>query len=97
MSFGRYDVDYDMYNPSHGWVHTNGTNGVVEWSGSFYGNIDYWEEVYEYPHGYTFTDGYYQGLDEFNGLWTQNSVWGQGTFIGNAEHVKLTYTPSWPK
>jgi hypothetical protein len=97
MSFGTYDVDYDIYHPSGGWVHTNGTNGVIKWeTGGFYGNIDYWEEVYEYPHDITFTMGYYKGVDEFNGLWTQKSGWNPGNFIGNAKHVSLTSTPSWP-
>jgi hypothetical protein len=96
LSVGSYDVDYDEYSPSYGWVHTNGTNGVIKWEGAFYGDIDYTEIVWEYPHGLTFTTGLYKGVHEFNGIWTQNSKWGPSNFIGNAEHVKLSYTPSWP-
>jgi hypothetical protein len=87
--------DGDWYYPSRGWVHTNGTNGVIKWEGEFFGDIDYWEIENEH-HGYEWTEGFYKGVTEFNGLWIQIGQWSPCNFLGNAKHVKLSRTPSWP-
>jgi len=96
ISFGHYDVDSDFYLPAEGWVHTNGSNGVIKWEGEFYGNIDYWEKVTEMPHGHIFTMGFYKGVHEFNGVFIDKYPTGVPNFLGNAEHVRLSYTPNWP-
>jgi len=98
ICFGTNFIRYDdiHYYPSAGWVHTNGSNGVIKWKGTFYGNIDYFESEEEYPPGYEYKEGLYQGVTEFNGVFIDPWLDGNPSFLGNAEHVKLSYTPNWP-
>lgn len=94
ISFGRYERDGDDYYSVDGWVSTDGSNGVVEWNGEFYGNLgrklvyeDVWYEIKEYV---------FTGISNFNGLWIGRLFPNIPVyFLGNAEHVSLTYTPSW--
>jgi hypothetical protein len=84
ISFGCLDRYNYMYFPSIGWVHTNGTNGVIKWEGEFFGNIGYinWG---------LYNTKAYVGVNEFNGLWTQKGRPYPCYFLGNAEHVSITY------
>jgi hypothetical protein len=96
--FGTNFIIYDAvdYYPAAGWVHSNGSNGVIKWDGRFYGNIDYWEREEENPPGYKFKEGRYIGVTEFNGVFIDSLYDYKVNFLGNAEHVSLSYTPSWP-
>jgi hypothetical protein len=88
ISFGSGIWMYPSYFPSRGWVWTNGTNGVVEWEGEFYGNID--EHMVWEDHVGDVKEYVYIGVNEFEGLWIDERgkhPW----FLGNAEHVSITY------
>jgi hypothetical protein len=96
--FGTNFIIYDAvdYYPAAGWVHSNGSNGVIKWEGRFYGNIDYREREEENPPGYKFKEGIYIGVTEFNGVFIDSLYDNKVNFLGNAEHVSLSYDPSWP-
>lgn len=87
ITFGHsfHDIDYyeDYYYPSEGWIRTEGTNGIIEQNGSFYGLcsdiyipgsiIQYFEE--------------HIGAEGFTGLKVGNSI------LGYAQEVKLSSSP----
>jgi hypothetical protein len=79
----------DDYSPAIGWVWTNGTNGIVKWNGSFYG-----KEVKDIYWDGNLREGLcaFAGVSNFNGLWITGHVT-PAYFVGNAEHVKITYEP----
>jgi len=54
------NTKYVEYYPAHGWIYTNGKNGVKNYSGYFYGNL-----VDVHP-GYGRT--YYPGISGFTGI-----------------------------
>jgi hypothetical protein len=89
ICFGEYWSGYPYWYPSNGWVHTNGTNGVVKWEGKFYGGAKGTEWlggfVYEYQ---TWT---FIGVKKFEGLFID--LWSQQPpcYLGNAEYVKIRY------
>jgi hypothetical protein len=77
------------YSPAKGWVWTNGSNGIVKWNGSFYGK-DVEEIIWEPNLRWGVCA--FGGVSNFNGLWITGHV-KPVYFIGNAEHVKITYEP----
>jgi hypothetical protein len=89
---GCYPVD-GWVSTVDGWVSTDGSNGVVEWNGEFYGNLGrklVYEDVWYRIKEYVFT-----GISNFNGLWIGRLFPNIPVyFLGNAEHVSLSYTPS---
>jgi hypothetical protein len=91
ISFGEYHIDdygWDKYYPCKGWVWTNGTNGVIKWSGNFRGGLGY-REVYYDGHFGTGVD-VYKGVKNFKGIFVDK--WGEPPcYLGNAEHVKIIY------
>ncbi len=60
------------YYPSEGWIRTEGTNGVKEWNGSFYGFI------YDFVTGSSVISHseYHIGARGFAGLQIENSILG---------------------
>ena len=49
------------YYPAYGWIHTNGKNGVKNYSGWFYG------QIFTFDSGFTWT-AYYIGIVGFTGI-----------------------------
>jgi hypothetical protein len=96
ISFGMYDCDDvdELWRPSKGWVNTNGTNGVINWEGEFRGNLKS-RTVCVYP-AFEIEIIVYMGVVNFEGIFTDKR--GEPPcFIGNAEHVCLSYNqPPWP-
>ena len=87
ITFGHsfHDIDYyeDYYYPSEGWIRTEGTNGIIEQNGSFYGLcsdiyipgsiIQYFEE--------------HIGAEGFTGLKVGKNI------LGYAAEVRLSSSP----
>jgi len=79
------------YSPAKGWVWTNGSNGIVKWNGSFYGK-DVMDIIWYANLRWGICA--FGGVSNFNGLWIGGLLtWKPVYFIGNAEHVKITYEP----
>jgi hypothetical protein len=88
------DYNDNEYHPSVGWVWTNGSNGVVKWNGTLYGDlgsVKVWEDGWLRETYYV-----YKGVIDFEGLWIDSRFYNHEYFIGNAEHVKISYDAPWP-
>jgi hypothetical protein len=92
ISWHVQSILYDyVYYPSKGWVWTNGSNGVVKWNGTLYGDfgsVNVWEDNW-------YTYYVYKGVNDFEGLWIDSRFYNHVYFIGNAEHVKIRYDAPW--
>jgi hypothetical protein len=87
ISFGEVWDGYPIWNPSKGWVHTNGSNGVIKWGGEFYGANgaeQFAGEIYEY------LTWVFMGVKNFIGLWI-DSLLLPPCYLGYAEHVNIRY------
>ena len=87
ISFGEFHDGYPIWNPSEGWVHTNGTNGVIKWEGEFYGARG---ERQLYGMIYEYLIWGFMGVAGFNGLWIDKRNQ-PPCYLGNADHVNLRY------
>jgi hypothetical protein len=87
ISFGEFWDGYPIWNPSVGWVHTDGFNGIIDWEGEFYGargGRQFAGEIYEY------LTWVFMGVTNFNGLWIDKR--GEPPcYLGYADHVNLRY------
>jgi hypothetical protein len=95
ISFGSFESYYNVYYPSKGWVHTDGSNGVVKWEGEFYGRL---EPRYFHGFSYDIQTFVFTGVTNFNGLWI-NRWFRPPCYLGNAEHVRISNNeppPPWP-
>jgi hypothetical protein len=101
ISFGyisNYQNGYIEYFPSNGWVWTNGSNGKIKWEGALWGNIKC-RYVTDDPI-FAVWETVHIGVKNFEGVFIDR----KGPFsvppcyLGNAEHVRFTYTkppPPW--
>jgi hypothetical protein len=92
ISFSNYWWDFweDYYHRTNGWVWTNGTNGVVKWEGTLYGNIS--SRIVWGGGGYTRLNvELYMGVKNFTGIFFDSPFNNHVYFVGDAEHVKITY------
>jgi hypothetical protein len=88
IGFGEFWNGYGEWYPSKGWVHTDGTNGVIKWEGEFYGAKGakpFRGFVYEYQ------EWIYIGVENFEGLFIDRWFQKPPCYLGNSEHVRLTY------
>jgi len=88
ISFGEFWYGYPYWYPSEGWVHTNGSNGVIKWEGEFYGARGIRQF---YGSTYESLTWVFMGVTNFEGLWIDR--WNQHPpcYLGNADHVNLRY------
>jgi hypothetical protein len=94
ISIGNVDFErgpYFYYYPAEGWIHTDGTNGVVEWEGTLYGDLEirnmWWDDWLDVGSWAC------MGIVDFEGLWIQNRFRSHTPvyLLGNAQHVNITY------
>ena len=71
--------------PARGYVWTNGTNGIVEWKGFFWGDLGIIK---------TGNTKDYIGIEGFKGFKFSRLRNAYDVYIGKADHVKMTY--KWP-
>jgi hypothetical protein len=95
ICLGEFWSGYVTWFPAIGWVHTNGTNGVVKWEGEFYGAKgpeSLGGHVYEYQE-WTFI-----GVNKFEGLFIDRWFQQPPCYLGNAYQVKMRYDqPPYPQ
>jgi hypothetical protein len=94
ISLSNYWWDFweDYYHLTKGWVWTNGTNGVVKWEGTLFGNII--SRTIWGGGGYTRLNvELYMGVKDFTGLFIDSPFNNHVYFVGNAAHVKISYNP----
>jgi hypothetical protein len=90
VGFGDFISDpYEpSWRPASGWVWTSGDNGVVEWEGSFYGQLG-WCGIFPYIHLFT-------GATNFSGIRIRvlHPLLGYPSYyFGIVKHICLG--PSW--
>jgi len=86
-----WDFWEDYYHHSHGWVWTNGTNGVVKWEGKLYGNIT--SRIIWGGGGFDRLNvELYMGVKDFTGIFFDSPFEDHVYFVGNAAHVKISYS-----
>jgi len=87
ISFGHQNWHFELggeFYPSKGWIWTNGSNGVKQWDGSFFGQIS---RVEEYWGPIVLT--YCVGTTEFKGIMIYPLSSGNDFFLGTASHVAV--------
>jgi hypothetical protein len=70
--------------PSKGWIWTNGSNGIVEYNGTFFGQI-YYITQYGFPYDYY----YHIGATNFLGIKIGGFGGGYSNFIGQVTHFAI--------
>jgi len=77
--------------PAVGWIYTNGTNGIIKWNGSLYGDLP----VYYFLslNWFIFFD-FYPGIIGFSGIKIILPLLGS-FYLGNAFEIKISTTPPW--
>jgi len=87
MQFGYVSNPFEanpIRIPSKGWVWTNGSNGIIEYNGTFFGQI-YYIIQYGFPYDY-----YYQiGATDFLGIKIGGLRGGNSNFIGQASQFAI--------
>ena len=89
ICFGEFWSGYPYWYPSKGWVHTNGTNGVVKWEGEFYGGAKGAEWLGGFVYEYQVWT--YIGVKKFEGLFIDRWLQQPPCYLGNAVQVKIRY------
>jgi hypothetical protein len=76
---------YPLTAPAHGWVHTNGLNGVKNWYGSFFGDLGYNQDWFSW----FFFMYFYPGIFGFSGIKIAFPPFGNSFYLGAALAVKI--------
>jgi hypothetical protein len=90
MSYVYWQL-YPLTAPAHGWIHTNGLNGVKNWSGSFYGDLMHSHDNIPLFSWLIFFY-FYPGILGFSGIKITIPPFGDSFYLGVALEAKIELT-----
>lgn len=82
---------HHIYYPSEGWIWTKGLNGEKKWSGSFVGDVYFYNLVRAAG-----VEKYYIGAIGFTGFTIKRILNGETIFLGNALRAAFVTEPPYP-